>query len=377
MLNPPLHDPIWVADPDALKRMVEDLTRQKYLAVDTESNSLYVYREQVCLIQFSTGKNDYLVDPLAFKDLSPLSSLFADPEIEKIFHAAEYDLICLKRDFGVNFTNIFDTMFAGRVLGWASLGLASMLNAEFNIVVSKRYQRANWGRRPLPPPMLAYARLDTYYLIPLRHRLHSALEAGGRLPLAQEDFNRLCNVRIPPFSNGTNHCWRVAGKEKLSPGQMAVLQELCRYRDKQARKANLPPFKILSNKALIQITLSSPRSVEDLYLVNGLSSRNIKRHRGGLLKAVDRGLRSKPLKRTPNNHRIDEQHFTRIEILRAWRKQTAQIEGVPSDVILPRDVLLHIASVNPDRMEELAPVMVDLPWRIERFGQQILNALGH
>jgi ribonuclease D len=82
-----------------------------------------VYQEQVCLIQFSTGDTDYLVDPLALTDLTPLSPIFADPKIEKIFHAAEYDIICLKRDFGYKFANIFDTMVASRVLGKQAVGL--------------------------------------------------------------------------------------------------------------------------------------------------------------------------------------------------------------------------------------------------------------
>ena len=82
-----------------LKALADELQRHPVIAVDTESNSLYAYRERVCLIQFSTPLTDTLVDPLALDDLSPLAPVFADPAIEKVFHAAEYDLICLKRDF--------------------------------------------------------------------------------------------------------------------------------------------------------------------------------------------------------------------------------------------------------------------------------------
>jgi ribonuclease D len=75
--------PVWIDRPHTLDAMVKDLVRYPLLAVDTESNSLYVYREQVCLIQFSTGETDYLVDPLALTDLSPLSPIFADPSHRK------------------------------------------------------------------------------------------------------------------------------------------------------------------------------------------------------------------------------------------------------------------------------------------------------
>jgi ribonuclease D len=138
------------------------------VAVDTESNSLFAYREQVCLVQFSTTQADFLVDPLALADLTPLAPLFADPKIEKVFHAAEYDLLCLKRDFGFSFANLFDTMLAGRILGRKEIGLGAMLEAFYGVQADKRHQRANWGQRPLPAPLLEYATLDTHYLIPLR-----------------------------------------------------------------------------------------------------------------------------------------------------------------------------------------------------------------
>ncbi len=114
MISETLSPPIWVDRQAPFARMVADLSAQSRVAVDTESNSLHAYREQVCLIQFSTPKTDYIVDPFVFEDLNALNPLFSNPKIEKIFHAAEYDLICLKRDFDFGFANLFDTMYAAR-----------------------------------------------------------------------------------------------------------------------------------------------------------------------------------------------------------------------------------------------------------------------
>ena len=155
--------------------MARDLLSQAQVAVDTESNSLFAYREQVCLVQFSTAEKDYLLDSLALQDLRCLEPLFSSPAIEKVFHAAEYDLICLRRDFGFTFANLFDTMVAARILGRDGVGLGAMLEAEFGLHLDKRYQRANWGERPLKPALLAYARLDSHYLVALRQRLEPAL----------------------------------------------------------------------------------------------------------------------------------------------------------------------------------------------------------
>jgi ribonuclease D len=139
--------PVWVDDKNDLKSVVDELSTQPRIAVDTESNSLHAYRERVCLIQFSTEQKDYLVDPLALDDLSLLAPIFANPDIEKIYHAAEYDLICMSRDFGFKFANLFDTMQAARILGYKFVGLDNILSEKFEIKVDKRHQKADWRRR--------------------------------------------------------------------------------------------------------------------------------------------------------------------------------------------------------------------------------------
>jgi ribonuclease D len=354
--------------------MAADLARYPLISVDTESNSLYVYQEQVCLIQFSTGHADYLVDPLILRDeLNCLAPIFTNPGIEKIFHAAEYDIICLKRDFDFTFSNLFDTMLAGRILGRAAIGLASILAEEFNLELDKRYQRANWGQRPLQPALLAYARLDTFYLIPLRERLKAALQTCGRWELALEDFQRLCRTAVPEANY--NDLWtRVAGGQDLTPYQAAVLEELCHYRNRRAQEADLPAFKIISNQTLVEIALLSPRGLDELKSAKEMSPRQISRHGEGLLQAVQRGLNGKPLHRS-TNHRPEERILNRLEYLRNWRKQAGKTMGVESDVILPRDMMEHLAQVGPTCMEDLAVIMKDLPWRLEHFGPELLNIL--
>src|SRR5512135_3744640 len=190
---------------EALERLASELARQPRIAVDTESNSLHAYRERVCLIQFSTIDRDVVVDQLALDDLSPLGIIFADEHIEKIFHASEYDIICLRRDYGFSFASIFDTMQAGRILGRKQAGLDRLLEEKFGVKMNKRFQKADWAVRPLSRDLLLYARLDTHYLIPLRDMLEAELQAGGLWQLAQEDF------RIARQPNGTKSKPEVPG----------------------------------------------------------------------------------------------------------------------------------------------------------------------
>ena len=124
--------------------------------------------------------------------------------------------------------------------------------------LDKRYQRANWGQRPLRPAMLAYARLDSHYLIPLRAKLKAELEEVGLWELAQEDFHRMRQVKLPVEAVPAEACWRITGSQDLTPTQAAILQSLCAYRDRQARYANLPAFKVLPNEALLAVAQTNP-----------------------------------------------------------------------------------------------------------------------
>jgi ribonuclease D len=329
------------------------------------------------------------VDPLALGDLSPLAGLFSDPDIEKVFHAAEYDLIGLKRDFKFEFANLFDTMVAARILGREQVGLGSMLEAEFDVHLDKRHQRANWGQRPLPAHLLNYARQDTHYLIPLRQRLEAALRERGQLSLAKEDFERLAaarNAEKPGSENGKAsgeshtqngqqaNCWRVSGSYDLEPQRAAVLHELCCYRERVARSANLPLFKVISDQTLLAIAAQAPRNLHELGRVKGMSVRQVQRHGHALLNAVERGLKAEPLY-PPRSRRPDRHFLERLEVLRTWRKEAAERLGVPSDVVLPRDLMTALAEIDPQNQAELAHVLSEAPWRLENFGEEILGAM--
>lgn len=374
-MDAPLKPPIWVDRPADLERLVDVLLSKQAVAVDTESNSLYAYQEQVCMVQFSTESDDYLVDPLAISDLSPLAPIFANPSIEKVFHAAEYDVICLKRDYGFAFTELFDTMLAARILGRSGLGLGTLLEQEFAVLVDKRLQRANWARRPLSPEMLKYARMDTHYLVALRSILKEELIRSGRMALAEEDFRRLTRVPAGTHENGAVNCWRISGAQDLTPRQAAILMELCSFREDRARSLNQPPFRILQNQTLIELAQRMPRKRSELNQISGLSPKLIERYGSSLLAAVERGIVGPPAYR-PMYPRLSDAILWRLDVLRTWRKTAAREMGVESDVVLPREVLEQIAERNPQNMEELQAVMADFPWRFHQFGQNILEVLN-
>ncbi|MFH1445786.1 MAG: ribonuclease D [Chloroflexota bacterium] len=368
-----LPDPLWVDQMQDLADMVDYLMQQSIIAVDTESNSLYVYKEQVCLIQISSLTKDFLIDPLALDDLSSLGKLFASKSIQKVFHAAEYDLICLKRDFNFKIANIFDTMVAGRTLGYQSIGLAAMLERVFSVQVDKRYQRANWGQRPLKAEMIAYASQDSHYLIPLRDILIRKLEEQGRMALVEEDCMRLCTNAVASENHAAG-IWRIRGASDLKPKQLSALRAVYDFRESIAMAANRPPFKVMSNQALMEVAQTLPKYTEELNLLPSLSKNQVQRYGKGLLQAVKSSKNTPPVPHK-HNHRLDNAVLERRDDLSEWRKRAGRKIGVQSDVILPRDVMNQIADSNPKSLEELSVIMRDVPYRFEHYGKDILKVL--
>jgi ribonuclease D len=370
----PLPPPVWVDEHHTLKRMVDDLSARERIAVDTESNSLHAYRERVCLIQFSTSAKDYILDPLAFDNLEWLAPLFASPQIEKIFHAAEYDLICLKRDFGFTFRNIFDTMQAARILGYPFVGLDAILNEKFHVKVDKRHQKADWAARPLTPAQLDYARMDTHYLISLRDLLEQELREKERWGFALDDFSLACHVNEPKEKSNGDSWKRFASRKDITPRELTILRELCLCRDAIAEHMNRPPFKVIPDKVLLDIAQNLPEKDVDLAAL-GLSQKQIHLWGGQILAASRRGA-ANPLVRAEQAKRPKEAVIRRLDKLKAWRKKVAEEMKVESDIVLPKGLLNTLAEHPPKDMAELQSVMRESPFRFEKYGEQIYKLVG-
>lgn len=374
-----LPPPALVTKPDQLRALLKRLQGEPVVAVDTESNSLYAYFYRVCLIQISVPETDYLIDPLAPDlDVTPLGELFADPSVEKVFHAADNDILMLQRDYGFCFVRCFDTMLAARILGWRQVGLAAILAERFGVRLDKSLQRTDWGRRPLTPEQMAYARLDTHYLLPLREQMLAELQARGRWEEAKEAFATLENLTWTEKPFDPEGFWRIDCARDLPPRALAVLRELYLFRDAEARRQNRPPFKILTDQALINLAIAQPQSTDALRRVPRVGSASVQRWAKALLAAIERGRAApppSPPQRHPNGNRPDEETLARFEALRAWRAQKAKERGVEPDVIANNETLLTIARLAPRTPEDLLRARVWGPWKQRTYGPEVLQVL--
>jgi ribonuclease D len=369
------YPPLLVTDHKSFSILLKELSGAPAVGVDTESNSLYAYKERVCLIQFSIPGRDFILDPFCFKDLKDLAAFFSNPEQQKIFHAAEYDILCLKRDYGFEFAGLFDTMVAARTLGWPRTGLDSLLEERLGVKINKKHQRANWGMRPLPQGLIDYAQLDTHYLIELRDLQTKELLASDRSEEAMEEFERVARIISEPIVSDADEFWRVKGSYTLGPQQAAILRELYDYREKQARHTNRPRFKVMGDPILLAIAISQPKSLHELKQIPGMTDGQVHRYGHALLNAVQRGLTAAHPRR-PRHKRLPTEVRDRFERLQQWRKEKGKDRGVEPGVILPREALWALAHQAPQSANDLDAFPHIGARRRKLYGDELIELLN-
>src|SRR5687767_8616802 len=181
---------------------LDDISGIREIAVDTEGASFHRFIDRIYLLQITTRDRSAIIDPLPIGMPKRLGEILEDPDVEVVFHDADYDLRLLHQDYGWHVNNIFDTRIAAQLLGIKAFGLAALLEQFFGVKLDKKHQRADWSLRPLTQGMLEYAAQDTRYLLDLRDELKSRLEKLGRSEWAREEFVRLEGTRWEPEDNG-------------------------------------------------------------------------------------------------------------------------------------------------------------------------------
>lgn len=363
---------------ERLSEVAAILSRQTELAVDLEMDSLHHYQEKVCLIQVSTRSESWLIDPLALKDLSPLAAPLGNPHILVVMHGADYDIRSLHRDFGIEVQNLFDTMLASRFLGIKEFGLAALLKARFGIELNKKYQKADWSKRPLSREMSAYAAADTSDLLALYDQLSAELIAKGRLQWLEEECRLVCQARVTEKEGPLFLSCKGAGK--LKGRTLAVLEGLLQLRDSQARELDRPPFKVISAETLLEAAEKRPRTLADLSGIKGMTPGQVQRYGDRILAAVSTAL-ALPEDQLPRFPRLRRDEPTdgskeRLKRLKSWRELHSSSQGLEPGVVAPNWLLEAVADAHPASTADLDGIAGMREWQKGLYGQELLHELA-
>ncbi len=375
--------PTYLIDtPGDVGAAVEDIARSRRIGVDTEGNSLHAFAEQVCMVQVSNTRANYIFDPIRLDDLSQLAQVFSNPRVEKIFHGADYDVGLLKRDFGFVFKTLFDTMLAAQYLNKEKIGMADLVEECYEIKLEKKYTKCDWASRPLSIDKIVYLCQDTQYLIGLREWLYKQLAEKNLLDEAKTDFAHL-ETRTPIEPSYKNQTmWDIKGVKGLDIDKIPAAYELYKWRKHQAKRRNVPPFKVMNNKTIITIANEQPGNKAELLDIKGITPNVWRRYGKFLLRAVAKGKSRKagwtppkPKEKMNGRRSIHWNDQELADALKKWRHDRAEKLEIHPLAVLPGHTLIEISRKKPRTVQELQQIEWLGGARIRKYADEIIEVV--
>ncbi len=391
LLEPREGIPPVTAGPKALAEVVSAFAAGTGpVAVDAERASGYRYGQRAYLVQLRrAGAGTALIDPVACPDLSALGDALVD--VEWVLHAATQDLPCLD-EIGMRPTVLFDTELAGRLAGFARVGLGAMVESVLGYALEKGHSAVDWSTRPLPDPWLRYAALDVELLVDLRDALEERLREQGKLEWALQEFAAI--AAAPPPPPRTDPWRRTSGMHKVRRRrQLGAVRELWTLRDQLARERDVSPGRVLSDAAIVAAALAMPANVHALTALPGFGNRMGRRQLDVWQSAVDR-VRAMPERDLPQPGPAptgpppprswadkDPAAAARLSAARAAVSALAEELNLPQENLISPDTVRRLCWEPPAEptTEAVATRLTERgarPWQVELVSATLAGALS-
>ncbi len=368
-----------ITDASVLEGQVRAMAPETVLALDTEASSFHRYRERLCLVQLSTRDRTWLVDPLAVPDLTPLREMLAEKHMQVVIHDADYDLRMLARHHSIRVSNVFDTLVAAELVNEPEIGLAALLGKYQGLSIDKKFQKADWSKRPLPSDMLDYAAGDTSHLIALRDILEGKLREKGRWEWAEEEFELLTDAPFNLTANEEPAFIRMKGAKTLKPHELAILREVHGWRDGVAEKMDRAPFMVVGNDLILDLATSPPTNSKDLASRRGMSDRVMDRFGRDIMAAVERGLavpkEDWPRVTKAKRWQRDDDYEERFKRLKVTRDLLTAEQDLRPGIVAANQLLMDIARTLPGDLDALMALPGIRRYQVQHFGAALLNSL--
>jgi ribonuclease D len=368
-----------------MAQVVAAVAAAPWVALDTEANSMFVYRERICLIQVNANGRLFLIDPLAIDPaapdpatLAPLKPLLEDPARTVFLHGGEYDVGSLKRDYGIDLAGVFDTQQAASLLGWEKTGYGAAVEALCGVTLAKDHAQYDWGTRPLDPLAVQYALDDVIHLPQVAERLKDMVAAAD---LTEEVAIANRAVMDITWSGGFEPAgfWKLKGIRDVPVQALGILFALYQWRDTIARTANKPAGRMLNTELMFAVARQAPTNFQLLKRL-GIKGWFMSEH-GEAMMEVIRIARAQPpeLPPRPISREVPPDEEPRERRLKDWRRAEAEnrtrSEGrtVPLQVVLPARSLEYLKRYGA---VDLAVVPQLGAKRIARYGDKLRQLCG-
>lgn len=360
-----LPEPVdWVETPEQLAAAAERWRAAPAIGLDTEFVRERTFFPRLGLVQVSDGARCALLDPLALPDLAALRDVLVDPAILKVAHSPSEDLEVLYHRFGAFPEPLFDTQTAAAFAGFdVAMSYQRLVRELLGVELEKGETRTDWLQRPLSPRQLEYAAQDVELLLPLWRRLEPELAARGRTAWVLAETRRLQDPQrfLPP----PEEAWqRLGGAGSMDRRQLAVLQALAAWRERQARERDLPRNFVLKEAALVAIARRQPLRRADLAPIPDLPPRQADRLADTLLAIVHEARQLPPEALPPRLSRgaRDERGKAVVEKLQEAVRLRAEALGIAPTVLASRRELKALLGWEPG--EQPPPALAGWRWEL-------------
>lgn len=364
-------------DDPAFRQLLGEAEGARAIVIDTESDSLYHFHQKICLIQVATeAGSSYLLDPLEGFPVEALRAIFENRDLTKVFHGADYDIALLKAKAGIGVRNIYDTMIAAKFLGRTEVGLQATLRDELGVTISKGNQKDDWSARPLSEEQLQYALTDVNHLLEVVAKQRTALEEKGRLRWVQEECAALESLNGLPNKTDPREVFRdVKGVAALPPRGLAIFRELIACREHIASELDLPPFRVAVNEALLSLAHTEKDGGKEAVLNNIRRREYVDRFHEAVVRGMQVPEAEIPTLERGRRIELPLAQQRRVAALKEWRKASSTRIGLEMSLVIPQRLIDRIAEANPGSVEELSAIEGLRRWRVEAFGEEILQAI--
>jgi ribonuclease D len=358
-----------ITSSDDLAAFCDRMMAAEYIAIDTEFMREHTFWPKLCLVQIAGLDEAVAIDPLAPGiDLAPLFTLVNNPKVLKVFHSARQDVEIFVHLTGQVPKPLFDTQVAAMVCGFGeSVSYENLVGKLANARIDKSSRFTDWSHRPLTERQIEYALADVIHLRPAYEALRQQLGKSGRESWLDEEMAILCAPET--YHTEPDQAWLRLKPRNASAKFLAILHEVAAWREREAQKRDIPRGRILKDEALLEIAAHSPRDIEGMARVRGMSRNMAEGWQGqGLIAAVERGLATPPedapklAQRPPTPPGI----APLVELMRVLLKMKCEDEGVAQKLVAGSDDLEAIA------MDDDADVPALHGWRRAMFGDHAL-----
>ena len=364
---------------EQLEDLIDRARQAGRVALDTEFVWERTYYAGLGLVQLGLSRDEvYLIDTVAINDLRSLGALIEAPDVVKVLHDAQQDLMILYRATGGKPRSIFDTRLAGGFVGLtATTSLQALVEATVGVHLPKGESRSDWLRRPLREAQLEYARDDVRYLPEAYDALWAQIDARGRRAWVEEEMAQYDDLSLYTENDPRERYRHVKGRGKrgFSSLDYAVLRELAAWRELEARHRDRPRGHIVKDDALVALADRKPTSTEAVRDVQGVSDNAVRNYGGAIVDSVERGLAVPKEDRPKRNRRRrkDEAELARYERTQTLIKGRSAREDIDPGLIGNRASIERLVAEGPDADPEDHPVLRG--WRRTFVGEDVLDIL--